>query len=416
MKSNGWLLGGALVLSFATVALAQEDPAVPPEGEAEAGSAEPTAEPTPEAKPSWWKETFGDKNALYLEVGFAGGAFDDIDPSVQTDTNHQSRANFEIDSILGGRAVLGWKLPSERGRYVLAFEGFKEDSYEFEASGFFNQVESAVGNQTTSSLYPWWSVRSSDSGWIEGVRNPPVWTDTNGDGILDANEVASGPTDLTLSGPTTDTFKNTTQTWDLLYQREWGGRRFRGAWSAGVRAFLYEGTVPMAAWLGLESTPPGAQFTDGSVIRLVPLAQDTKGWGPTGSGEAQYNFARGRAVVYLQARAAFVLQDMAVDSGPFVTYARDPSLGTILAPARLEESVDKSVWQVAGELGGRFRVLPGTHLLVSYVYRSYMNALLLPVEIQIPKTDAQADNGTIGLFKAHDIRIASYHFGFSFQF
>ncbi len=404
MKSNGWLLGGALVFCCTMGAPAQETPA------------ETAAEPIPEAKPSWWKETFGDKNAIYLEVGFAGGAFDDIDPSVETDPNFATRSNLEIDSILGGRAVLGWKLPFDRGRYVVAFEGFQEDSYEFEATGLLNQVQGAFGIQTTPTLYPWWTVRSSDSGVVEGTRNPPVWNDANGDNVLDPGEVGAGTADLTFSSATTDTLKNATQTWDLLYQREWGGRRFRGAWSAGVRAFLYEGTVPMAAWLGLESIPPGGQFTDGTVIRLVPLAQESKGWGPTGSGEAQYNFARGRVVVYLQARAAFLLQDMEVDSGPFVTYARDPSLGTILAPARLTQSLDKSVWQLTGELGARIRVLPGTHLLVAYAYRSYMDAMLLPVEIQIPRTDAQADNGTIALFKSHDLKIASYHAGLSFQF
>jgi hypothetical protein len=248
------------------------------------------------------------------------------------------------------------------------------------------------------------------------VRNPSTWIDANGDSVFDPSEVVTGATDLSFSSATTDTLKNVTQTWDLLYQREWGGRRFRGAWSAGVRAFLYEGTIPMAAWLGLDAALPGTQFTDGTVIRLVPLAQESKGWGPTGSGEAQYNFARGRVVVYLQARAAFLLQDMEVDSGTFVTYADDPSVGTILAPARLTQSLDKSVWQLTGELGGRIRVLPGTHLLLSYAYRSYMDAMLLPVEIQIPRSDAQADNGTIGLFKSHDIKIASYHAGLSFQF
>lgn len=414
MKSNGWLLGGALVFCFTVGAMAQEDPAEPSAGGDEAVSAETAAEPTPETKPSWWKETFGDKNALYVEVGFAGGAFDDIDPSVQTDPSHATRSNLEIDSILGGRATLGWKLPFDRGRYVVSFEGFKEDSYQFEAIGSYDRVLGPFGLVTPGTLYPWWSVRSSDAGTVEGVRNPPVWTDVNQDNILDPGEVAPGGADLNFASPTTGTLKNTTQTWDLLYQREWGGRRFRGAWSAGVRAFRYEGTVPMAAWLGLDALP-GTQFTDGTVIRLVPLAQDTKGWGPTGSGEAQYNFARGRVVVYLQARVAFLLQDMEVDSGPFVTYAIG-TIGTTLAPARLTQSLDKSVWHLTGELGGRIRVLPGTHLLLSYAYRSYMDAMLLPVEIQIPRSENQAARGTIGLFKAHDIRIASYHAGLSFQF
>ncbi len=415
MKSNGWLLGGALVLCFTVGAKAQEDPAVPTEDGAEPGTAETAIEPAPEAESSWWKETFGDKNALYLEVGFAGGAFEEIDPSVQTDPNFVSRATLEIESIFGGRAVVGWKLPFDRGRYVLAFEGFEEDSYEFEAAGLFNQVLGPFGVETTTTLYPWWSVRSSDSGRVDGVRNPPIWTDADQDNNLDPGEVAAGAADLLFSSPTTDTLKNTTQTWDLLYQREWGGRRFRGAWSAGVRAFLYEGTVPMAAWLGLDALLPGTQYTDGTVIRLVPLAQETKGWGPTGSGEAQYNFARGRVVVYLQARAAFLLQDMEVDSGPFVTYALG-TIGTKVAPARLEQTLDKSVWQLTGEIGGRIRVLPGTHLLLSYAYRSYMDALLLPVEIQIPRVENQVEGGTIGLYKSHDLRIASYHAGLSFQF
>jgi hypothetical protein len=413
MISNRWVFGGALVLCLTWGAWAQQDPSEPP---AETGE-QVSPEPSPEEK-SRWKEFFGDSNALYLEFGVAGGSFDDIDSSVSTSDLHFSRNTLSVDSILGGRAAIGWTLPFDRGRYVLAFEGFKEDAYEFEGLGELRQVtRSGGGFSNTSTFYQWWSVRASDAGTVNGTRNAPIWTDDNpANGTIDPGEISYGTPDLTFSSATTDTLKNTTQTWDLLYQRGWGGRRIRGAWSAGVRYYLYEGTVPAAAWLGTEAELPGTQYTDGSVTRLLPLSQRSEGWGPTGSGEAQYNFARGRVTIYLQGRVALLLQDMEVDSGPFVTYARDPAIGTILAPARLQESLDKTVWQLAGELGARIRVLPGTHLLLAYTYRGYLDSLLVPAEIQIPKTDFQASRGTVGLYKSLDLKIQSYHAGFSFQF
>lgn len=415
MKSNGWMLGGALVLCFGIGVRAQEQPSDPPAEPGVAGVTE-AAEPTPESK-SRWKNFFGDKNALYLEVGFAGGSFDAIDASIDTTSAHRAESNLDIDSVLGGRAVIGWRLPSERGRYVVSFEGFKEDSYQFESVGLRNQLSiPPFGFRQVNDLMPWWTVRASDSGVVEGAQSPPIWTDANGNNDVDPGEVAYGDPTLAYSSATTESLKNTTQTWDLLYQREWGGRRFRGAWNAGVRYFLYEGTIPLAAWLGTQSPDLGSQFTDGTIVRLLPLSQKTEGWGPTGSGEAQYNFARGRVTIYLQGRVAFLLQDMTADSGPFFTFAYDGTLGTILAPARLEENLDKSIWHLTGELGTRIRILPGTHLLLAYAYRGYLDAVLVPVEMQIPGTDAQAGKETIALFKAMDIKIPSYHAGLSFQF
>lgn len=420
MMSNRWMIGGALALCLVWSARAQEQPAEPQPDPGDGGEAvadESPTEPAPEKK-SRWKEFFGDRNALYVEFGVAGGSFDDIDASVSTSTSNLSYNNLSIDSVLGGRAAIGWTLPFDRGRYLLSFEGFKEDAYTFDAAGMLSQLARQGGGfRSVDDPVQWWTVRASDSGRVDGTRNPPIWNDANGNNIVDPGEVAYGTPDLTFSSGTTDTLKNTVQTWDLLYQRDWGGRRFRGSWSAGVRYSLYEGTIPLAAWLGTESSSPGVLYTDGTATRLLPLSQKTEGWGPTGSGEAQYNFARGRVILYLQARGALVLQNMNADTGPFVTYARDSASGfIILAPARLQESLDKTVWQLAGELGARIRILPGTHLLLAYSYRGYLDSVLIPAAIQVPQTDAQAGRGTIGLFKSLDLRVQSFHAGLSFQF
>ncbi len=413
MRKPGWIVGAALVLCLTTGIGAQEEPP-PAEGESP-----PPAEETSEARESWFKRTFGDTFALYVEFAASSSEFEDLDLSVVTSEDLRSQNRFTIDDAFGGLGSIGWRLPNDRGRYLVTFEGFKEEGFDFEGLGYFRFIPLNPNANPTQPLL-WWTVRMNDSGRLESSRTPPVWstaTDTNGNGRADLDEVTYGGSDLTFSTGTPRNFRNQTQTWDLYYHREWGGRRVRGAWTVGGRYFLYEGTTPVAAWLGDGGTSAGSQYTDGAVVRLLPLSQDTTGWGPRGSAEVQYHFARGRMAVFARATAALLFQSMSVDSGNFSTFVRDPATGeTLFAPARLSLELDKTVWHLIGEAGTRIRIVPGGFLVVSYSYRGYLDMILSPNQISIPATVAQINQGTIGLYTSRDLRIRSFSAGFSYQF
>lgn len=412
MRKPGWIVGAALVLSLSTGIRAQEEPP-PAEGETP-----PPAEESSEARESWFKRTFGDKFALYVEFAASSSEFEDLDLSVATTGDLVSRNRFTIDDAFGGTGTIGWRLPNDRGRYLVTFEGFKEEGFDFEGLGFFRFIPLDPNANPTQPLL-WWTVRMNDSGRLDSSRTPPIWsaaTDTNGNGRADVDEVTYGGSDLTFSTSTPRNFRNRTQTWDLYYSREWGGRRVRGAWTVGGRYFLYEGTMPVAAWLGDGGTSAGSQYTDGEVIRLIPMTQDTTGWGPRGSGEVQYHFARGRMTVFARATAALLFQTMRVDSGDFSTFVRDQATGTLLAPARLSLDLDKTVWHLIGEAGAKIRLVPGGFLVVSYSYRGYLDMILTPTQIAIPATSVQINQGTIGLYTSRDLRVRSVSAGFSYQF
>jgi hypothetical protein len=204
---------------------------------------------------------------------------------------------------------------------------------------------------------------------------------------------------------------------DLLYQREFGGRTFRGRWSSGLRYFIYEGTVPAAAWVN-NADFAGIGYTDGTYIRLLPISQSTKGWGPTGSLEAQYRLFKARVVLYAQGRVAFVYQKLESDTGEFFTLALDDLNARMYpVPSRLDESRSKTSWHVAGEVGVRVRILEGLQFELGAGQTSYQDCILVPTNLLIPSKYSEAPyGGTSALYNTRDFLVSVWHAGFSFQF
>ncbi|HEX6850784.1 MAG TPA: hypothetical protein VF139_05195 [Candidatus Polarisedimenticolaceae bacterium] len=371
---------------------------------------------TPSGKGPWW----GGRNLLYLEVGVGSDSIETFNATYQTDTTSDARNEFELTDSTRGRFVVGWTLPNERGRFSLVFEGVQEDSYRLDASGFL--VAAAGGGTSSPPTGPlqWWSLTAED-GAVNSARNPPYWDftdDANGNGLADPGEVRYLGADVTSASSGPSNLGNRLQTIDLIYGREWGGRRIWGNWSAGLRSFRYTGNIPTSAWLislGAQA-PPGIGYTDGLVNPLVVWSQDTEGLGPTGSGGINFGFSRRRVVLYAEARFAFLVQDLKTDSGDFLTYAFD-SVDTIYpVPARLQKSLSKSVWNVQVEFGARFRVVENTHVLVSYRRASYMDTVLVPVQLIVPDAPQQAGQPATAQFNSRDFKTDVLSLGLSYQF
>lgn len=387
---------------------------------------EPTPEPTPPkpepaappaATPSgdgpWW----GGRNLLYLEVGYGSSSVDPLDASVATDLSSLATNNFELTDTPFGRFVVGWTLPNERGRFSVAFEGIVEDGYKLESTG---SLPATLGDSSASeSELPWWQLTAED-GRVEGVRNPPYWSftdDLDGDFKPDANEVRYLGADIVSSSRGPSDLGNKLQTIDLLYDRNFGGRRVWGHWSAGLRHFQYSGNIPSGLWLGGGDAPPGYHFSDGLVDPIVVFSQNTKGYGPTGSGGINYGFSRRRFVLFAEARFAFMVQDLETDTGEFLTYAFVNTTQTFLTvPAHLHQANSKSTWHVQLDVGARLRILENTHLTLGYRVSNYMDSVLLPVSLIVPDNQQQATRPATAQFNTRDLRVDIFTLGLSYQF
>jgi hypothetical protein len=353
-------------------------------------------------------ETKKSKFAIFVEAAGGSAAADLLNASINTTTTDLSNATLDLDSNLFGRAAVGWQLtPKERGKFLFRFEGYREDSYKFDAQG----MQAAAIGASSGDVDPlvWWTVHA-EAGGTTSVKTTPIYDSRNDEVFYDDILIPN----LEIHSPAPSDLQNRTQTFDLYYERRFGGRRTRALWTAGLRYYTYEGNVPAGAWLNLDFN--GVGFTDGGVLRLMTLNQSASGIGPVFSIELQHGFLRDRLVIYGEARSAFVLQDIEVDSGQFFTLVRDrPSAAFITAPARLNDSTSKSSWQPGLEIGLAVKLVEGLQLYLSYLINSYQDVVLLPNKIIIPENPGQAIQGVSGVYNTHDLYYEGGLFGVSYQ-
>ena len=216
----------------------------------------------------------------------------------------------------------------------------------------------------------------------------------------------------------TDTLQNQVSVVEIMYGREFGGRRFSSHWWGGVRSFEYEGNILAGSWMNADFA--GVGFTDGAFLRLLSFNQETSGFGPSGAWEIDFNFFDKGLQLYVAARAAFVFLSIDSDSGDFFTLvsAEDPLItdAFVPAPTRLMADRDKSTWQTGGEVGARIRLRNGLQFEFGYSIEGYLDVALLPVEMTIPLNAQQAAAGASAIYKTHDLVIDSVHASVAFQF
>jgi len=406
---------GAATATTGILAQEQPKPAETPPSKDATVKEEPAALPPQQGKPGFWGEHF----ALYLEVAAGSASSEPVETSISTLSSAVTQSTLALDDMAGVLAV-GWKLPADRGSFLLSFTGLTETGYTAESTAYRRSVVIASSGNPISAtdFYPWWSVVIRD-GLDTSTRTPAVWEDAAPiNSRIDPGEVTQDP-DLVVQTSIPDNAQNRLQTWDALYARGFGGRVWSGRWTAGLRHLVYQGNVPTTAWLSTAPTFPGDHFTDGASLPLLVFNQDTSGSGPTGSLAVEYHLFKGRLTLYGESRFAFLLQDLNCDSGDFYTLVRTTSGGLDIvatSPARLQNSVTKSSWNFGGEVGARFRVADGFGVNLAFNRTAYQDTVLLPYSITIPANPAEIPQGTVGLYQTKDLQFDSVRLGLTFQF
>jgi hypothetical protein len=376
--------GLLLVLPGLWAATMAQEPAAPAEEPAAPEEPAALAEP-PDDERADKKMPFG----LWVGVAVGSGDFDDIEADIYADNLNYADSVLNIDDAMYGRAAIGWKLPHAKGDFRLTFQGVKEEEYAFNSQGVLDEV-------------PLWFVTVDEGDLLSVLLIPTVDPDTG--------ELIYDPTspDRVVVGSLNDSLENRINTYDLVYGREFGGRRFSSRWWGGVRYFEYDGQVLGAAWLRLGGAPPGGQFTDGSWLRLLRITQEASGVGPIGSWEADFNFYDRGLQLFIRGEAAFTFNSLEMDSGPFF-HVIDADQGTTLDD-RMAKSQDKSSWQNKLELGSRVNLKNGLQFELAYSIAGYLDFILLPDLLLV-----DVSNETTQTF-TQDILYESVHFGVSFQF
>lgn len=382
-------------LGLGTIALAQEEPVAPASGQEDQEGKMPFA--------------------LYVEVAIGSMTADDIEAGIQTLTSRYSETTLSLEDQTFARVALGWKLPNEKGDVRFRFDGYKEDGYTLKSTGFLANIDpdQNIDNSVAEAL-PWWGIDIVD-GNLTATRTPPIWDgDLNGNDVIDPDEVSYPAADRILTSGLTTDLQNRVQTYDLLYGRKFGTRKIEARWWAGLRYFTYEGNVPATAWL-LSTTITG--FTEGALLPLLSISQESNGLGPTGVMETRFKFLDESLAFYVRAQAAFMVSDLKADSGPFSSLAavqNDPFL--IPVPARLAVTRNKSTWNTAAELGVRYVLRNGVQLEAAYNQAGFLDAIIMPDQIQIPDNPQEAAQGTSALYSTQDITFDGWRAGVAFQF
>jgi hypothetical protein len=403
-----------------------EEPAVPAEESAVPEEPAALAEPPDEeqAGKNGKKMPFG----LWVGVAYGSGEIDDIEADIYADNLNFADSVLKIDDALYGRAAIGWKLPHGKGDFRLIFQGVKEEEYEFSSVGNTNRTPEGISLGATTPYLPWWFV-TVDDGDLHSVRLVPMWDSNsdemygNGDGVADWGPCTAQPDgirrcgeifydtnspDREVTGTLNDDLQNRINTYDIIYGREFGGRRYSSRWWGGLRYFEYDGQVLGGAWLKLGGSAAGEHFTDGSWLRLLRITQEASGFGPIGSWEADFNFYDRGLQLFIRGEAAFTFNSLEMDSGPFFHVLNEQEGSTL--NDRMAKSQDKSSWQNKLEIGSRVNLKNGLQFEVAYSIAGYLDVILLPDLLLVDVSNENTQTFT------QDILYESVHFGASYQF
>jgi hypothetical protein len=413
----GVVVAGLGALSSAARA---EDPAPKP--------AEPAApaETVKKAEPPKKKDPFfGDRFAMYLETRGGPSSIKSLSNPVTSNTDSSSQNEVSFNTGTTGEFTIGWTLPRDRGQYLLTYTGVADGTYDVKATGYQRSYIQEGGGavQVPTSELPWWSLNIND-GQLQTTKTPPRWNiatdDTNHNGFPDQGEFRYGAPTVDVGATVPKDLGNQLQTWDLLYRRGFGGAKIHARWTAGVRYLTYEGAVPCPAWLTGTIGISGFGYSDGVSNKMILMQQNTSGWGPTGSGEVDFNFFRQRLTLYGKVQAAFLQEKLDGDSGAFtfLAFQNVSGGGIVIVPGsgRIQQSETKSSWNTTLEIGARVKLLEGFNLIVDWNTTGYLDTVLLPETISVPANAAQTALGTVATYVSRDIVTSSITLGLSYQF
>jgi hypothetical protein len=354
--------------------------------------------------------------ALYVSVGYGATTANALNTSIQSSTSSHVISSLNFDQTWT-KSAIGWKFANGKGDFRLVYNGYREDGYTFNSEGFEATYVGPVPGAIVQDPLSWWNL-GVQNGSLNAVRTPPTWDsfldDADGDGIVDADEVIYGASDIEHTIAVTDDLQGSIQFADFLYGRTFGGRRYDARWWAGIRRFTYEGNVLAAAWVGALGFS-GSGFTDGTFLRLLNMRQTTEATGLTTSLESRFNFFDKRLQLYLTGQVAFMAMDLEVDTGEFFTVILVNGLITP-ADARLQATRDKDSWQTMGEAGLRIHLKNGLSFELAYNISGFLDVVLTPPEIQIPENQLEAGQGTTAIYNTQDIVTDGGRVGLSFQF
>ena len=360
--------------------------------------------------------------ALFLEAGGGAMATDNIEANIRNNGTFNSTSTISFTDFTYGQVTVGWQLPHDKGRFEMVYNGNREDTYSMAAQGQWASLtpESDIGSDPLP-LVPWWTMEISN-GTLHSEMFLPSWfadlNDTDGDNSVDLDEIIfSGMPAVVVDNPAQTDMQNSLQTYDVQYRRWFGGRRYGGTWSAGMRYLDYGGNVPAAFWISNDNNQFG--WTSGGFQNPLIFTQETTGFGPTASLGFEIRFFRDRVQLFGESRLSFLFQTMKTESGDFFTLLQDPAGGDsslLSIPASVSSEFDKDVWNVSGEAGVRVQLLSGLFFEVAYAINSHHDVVLLPTQLTIPDVLARIGQPVGGVFRSQDLVFDGVRSTLSFQF
>ncbi len=342
---------------------------------------------------------------FYLEISppvliNEDGLFDTFKTNSTYFEKAKANGTTEANELTYQSYSIGWQFPREKGKIVLTYHNFEEQSSDTLINHLAYDVETAT--------YV-----------IDDYFDP------NYDG-----DFFDGPSSYLIKA-LDQNFQMETNLYDIAFWKDFGkGKRFSGTWNAGLRYAKHDQNVPIGYFATF--TNPISYIEDYFAREVFAIREECRSYGPKGGGIVHFYLFNKRLILSAGADVSLTFGDtevpyQVIPTAVDIEYVWDPvnqvyntrliypeELG--LEPYTLSEKEKKSYWFTIVDFRVSVRIFKELYGFVGYRSSDFRNVFLSPSFINPPSPQDIPPEGLFFSYTFEDISYETPYFGISIQF
>lgn len=339
---------------------------------------------------------------VYLELSIPvllneDGFFDSYTTNTTYLNKGTSLGNTEANLMSFETYSIGWKFPREKGKIVIAYSNYQEES-----------SDTLINHHI----------------WDDGKASMVV--DDYYDPNLDLS-FFDGPSNYLIKGLDINLETETT-IYDAAFWKNFGkGKRLSGTWNAGFRFAKHNQNIPIG-YFSLFSNPLSVpDIGDKYASDFFTIHGESKSYGPKGGGIINLYLFNKRLILSAGADVSLTFGTTEIPKQVFpiaVSWAFDAEMNIDLIfpeelgiePYTIAQKEDKSYWFTTIDFNAKIKIFKELYLFIGYRAADFRNIALSPSVVNAPTDKDDPPSGLFVSYTFEDIAYRTPYFGISIQF